>query len=156
MEHVPRKCLRARKKAWSDPSPAPAIVASRPHCAETVSEDEPSVTGREAGVRVSPRELVRPGDPRGVETIASRTCDRELRALSAGPCVPTADFVYLRFHGPGQLFASAYSNADLEPWARRVRDWLAAGRIVYAYFNNDFHAHAIANARTLLRNSVSG
>lgn len=72
------------------------------------------------------------------------------------PCVPTADFVYLRFHGPGQLFASAYSNADLEPWARRVRDWLAAGRIVYAYFNNDFHAHAIANARTLLRTSVSG
>jgi len=67
------------------------------------------------------------------------------------PCVPTADFVYLRFHGPGQLFASRYSEAQLRPWAERIRGWLREGRTVYAYFNNDFHGHAIANARQLAR-----
>jgi len=65
------------------------------------------------------------------------------------PAVPTAPFVYLRFHGPGQLFASSYSQAELEPWAKRIRRWLGEGRAVYAYFNNDFEGHAIANAKTL-------
>ena len=65
------------------------------------------------------------------------------------PGVPTAPFVYLRFHGPGQLFASSYSKAELEPWAERIRRWLGEGRAVYTYFNNDFEGHAIANAKTL-------
>ncbi len=67
------------------------------------------------------------------------------------PCVPTAPFLYLRFHGPGRLFASRYSDEQLKPWAERIRKWLAEGRTVYAYFNNDFQGHAIDNAKTLIR-----
>lgn len=67
------------------------------------------------------------------------------------PGVPTASFIYLRFHGPGQLFASRYSAAELKPWAERIRAWLAGGRPVYAYFNNDFEANAIANAKQLAK-----
>ncbi len=61
----------------------------------------------------------------------------------------TGPFVYLRFHGPRELFGSEYSHEELGEWATRIRGWLARGRSVYAYFNNDFHAYAISNARTL-------
>lgn len=65
------------------------------------------------------------------------------------PGVPTATFTYLRFHGPAELFASNYSDDQLKTWGRRIGAWLAQGLGVYAYFNNDFHGHALANARTL-------
>jgi uncharacterized protein YecE (DUF72 family) len=65
------------------------------------------------------------------------------------PAVPTAPFMYLRFHGPAELFASSYSDGQLSAWSRRIQAWLAQGLSVYAYFNNDFHGHALANARTL-------
>lgn len=65
------------------------------------------------------------------------------------PATPTAPFVYLRFHGPGALFASKYSEEDLEEWAGRIRKWRRQGLSVFAYFNNDFHGYAIENARRL-------
>jgi uncharacterized protein YecE (DUF72 family) len=39
----------------------------------------------------------------------------------------------------------------LRPWADRVATCLDAGHDVYAYFNNDHHANAVTDARTLLR-----
>lgn len=65
------------------------------------------------------------------------------------PDEATADFVYLRLHGPGQMFASTYSAAELEYWALMVRSWATKGKAVFVYFNNDFHAGAIENARAL-------
>ena len=69
------------------------------------------------------------------------------------PCVlrATTDFVYLRLHGPDhhQLYAGSYPDTDLSWWADRIREWTAAGHDVFAYFNNDGHAHAVRNARTL-------
>ena len=66
------------------------------------------------------------------------------------PCVlrATAPFVYLRLHGPDHehLYAGSYSNDDLRWWADRVREWSAAGRDVYAYFNNDGGGNAVRNA----------
>jgi uncharacterized protein YecE (DUF72 family) len=65
----------------------------------------------------------------------------------------TAPFVYVRLHGPdpGSLYAGSYSDADLAWWADRMREWEAAGRTVFAYFNNDGHGHAVRNALTLRR-----
>jgi len=71
------------------------------------------------------------------------------------PRVPTTGFAYLRFHGPGQLFASSYAVEELRPWAEKIRKWIGQGRRVYAYFTNDFEGHAFANARTL-RQLVEG
>lgn len=66
------------------------------------------------------------------------------------PAVPTTHFVYLRFHGPAELFASRYTDQQLESWASKIRSWLEGGKTVYAYFNNDFHAYAVANAKRLV------
>jgi uncharacterized protein YecE (DUF72 family) len=69
------------------------------------------------------------------------------------PCVlrATAPFVYLRMHGPDpdHLYAGSYGEHDLSWWADRVGEWAAAGRDVYAYFNNDGCGHAVRNAARL-------
>jgi uncharacterized protein YecE (DUF72 family) len=61
----------------------------------------------------------------------------------------TADFVYVRRHGAGSLYAGSYSRPSLRREAERIREWLAEGRSVYVYFNNDANANAVANALTL-------
>lgn len=58
-------------------------------------------------------------------------------------------FAYMRFHGPGALFASSYSEEQLREWAQRIREWLAEGMDVYAYFNNDAEGCAVRNALRL-------
>jgi uncharacterized protein YecE (DUF72 family) len=71
------------------------------------------------------------------------------------PCVlrSTADFVYVRMHGPDQhhLYGGSYSDADLGWWCQRIQEWQASGREVYVYFNNDGAGHAVRNADTLRR-----
>ncbi|MBI4840686.1 MAG: DUF72 domain-containing protein [candidate division NC10 bacterium] len=61
----------------------------------------------------------------------------------------TADFVYIRRHGAGSLYAGAYPRNALRREADRIRGWLAGGRSVYVYFNNDADAHAVTDALTL-------
>ncbi|WP_125130848.1 DUF72 domain-containing protein [Microbacterium sp. 10M-3C3] len=62
----------------------------------------------------------------------------------------TADFVYVRLHGPTDaLYQGSYDDAAITWWAARIREWLAQGRDVYAYFNNDIGGHAVQNARSL-------
>jgi Uncharacterized conserved protein len=67
--------------------------------------------------------------------------------------VITADFVYIRLHGPRQIYASSYTDADLELWASRMKDWESTGgkkRDLYVYFDNDVKAHAPFDARRLI------
>lgn len=64
---------------------------------------------------------------------------------------PTADFMYFRFHGPHEIFASSYSGAELRHWANTMNTFLGRRRDVYAYFNNDAGGHAPRNAQTLLQ-----
>jgi uncharacterized protein YecE (DUF72 family) len=47
------------------------------------------------------------------------------------------------------MFASTYSAAELENWAISICSWAKKGRAVFIYFNNDFQAGAVENARTL-------
>jgi len=67
----------------------------------------------------------------------------------------TSDFVYFRFHGPGEMFASGYSRSELRAWAEQMKAQLRAHRDVYAYFNNDAGGHAPRDAQTLLKNLQS-
>jgi uncharacterized protein YecE (DUF72 family) len=62
-----------------------------------------------------------------------------------------ADFVYLRFHGPRELFASRYGKRGLAPWARKIARWRARGLDVYAYFNNNAAGYAAEDAAQLAR-----
>jgi len=60
----------------------------------------------------------------------------------------TADFIYLRFHGVPDLFASNYSEKSLKEWAVKAKQW-ARGRDLFAYFNNDALSFAVPNAKRL-------
>jgi uncharacterized protein YecE (DUF72 family) len=62
---------------------------------------------------------------------------------------PTTDFLYMRFHGRGEnLYQWNYSKKELAEWAARLRPHLE-NRALYAFFNNDHHAHAPENAAVL-------
>jgi uncharacterized protein YecE (DUF72 family) len=65
------------------------------------------------------------------------------------PLEATSDFIYIRLHGPRQMFASGYSEDDLKPWAKLMKKFFKEGKDVYVYFNNDQHTHAPANAKIL-------
>jgi uncharacterized protein YecE (DUF72 family) len=69
------------------------------------------------------------------------------------PCVlrATAGFVYVRLHGPDHhhLYAGSYPEEDLRWWADRIREWVAGGKEVFVYFNNDGGGNAVRNADTL-------
>ena len=62
--------------------------------------------------------------------------------------VVTGDFMYVRFHGPQQLYASLYTPEQLDQWAKKIRPRLKE-QDVYIYFNNDYGGRAIQNAREL-------
>jgi uncharacterized protein YecE (DUF72 family) len=62
----------------------------------------------------------------------------------------TTDLVYVRLHGHLATYASAYSEAELRAWARRIGRWLRERRDVHVYFDNDAFAHAPRNATRLI------
>ena len=61
----------------------------------------------------------------------------------------TADFTYVRLHGPGGPYQGSYSKAELQRWAERIRGWRL--KAVYVYFDNDQAGYAPANALELKR-----
>jgi uncharacterized protein YecE (DUF72 family) len=66
----------------------------------------------------------------------------------------TAPWRFVRFHYGARGRGGNYSRAELGEWARRIAAWRAR-QDVYAYFNNDWHGYAPANAK-LLRAGLSG
>ncbi|MDB5699595.1 MAG: hypothetical protein JWN69_2399 [Alphaproteobacteria bacterium] len=68
---------------------------------------------------------------------------------SATPRRAVGPVAYVRFHGGEGKYWGRYSDERLLSWS----DWIMAqsrsGRPVWAYFNNDIHAHAIHDALTL-------
>ena len=62
-----------------------------------------------------------------------------------------ADFVYIRMHGSKVLFSSKYTKKELSSLAQKIKKWLKQKLDVFVYFNNDFHGHAIENAKELLK-----
>lgn len=65
------------------------------------------------------------------------------------PLQVTADFVYLRLHGPEGAYQGSYDGRTLAAWARRIGDWRKRGLDVYCYFDNDAAGYAVLNARNL-------
>ena len=62
----------------------------------------------------------------------------------------TADFAYVRLHGPGAgKYQGCYSKAQLREWARRIEQWSAKLKAVYIYFDNDEAGYAAQNALEL-------
>ena len=61
----------------------------------------------------------------------------------------TADFTYVRLHGPGDAYQGSYSAASLRNWAGRIREWQKQLTAIYMYFDNDQAAYAVENALEL-------
>ncbi|MDB5259888.1 MAG: hypothetical protein JWN37_119 [Candidatus Nomurabacteria bacterium] len=61
----------------------------------------------------------------------------------------TADFMYIRMHGPEKLFSSSYTDEQLKEWAKYIKKSSKRLKRAYVYFNNDFHGYAISNAKRL-------
>ena len=57
----------------------------------------------------------------------------------------TGNAMYIRFHGSKQLYRSSYSDEEFQTWARRIHK--QRPKTVFAYFNNDYNAVAIENAK---------
>lgn len=80
----------------------------------------------------------------------------------------TAGFVYVRLHGPGEVYTSGYSSKQLRRWAERIERWRGADEVddavritdlaaprrksrdVYVYFDNDAGGYAPHNAQELM------
>jgi uncharacterized protein YecE (DUF72 family) len=61
----------------------------------------------------------------------------------------TADFVYIRGHGPAGRYAGHYTPATLSAWAGRIRSWRKQGCDVFVYFDNDQKSAAPIDALKL-------
>jgi uncharacterized protein YecE (DUF72 family) len=61
----------------------------------------------------------------------------------------TSKNIYIRFHGPGKLYASLYGDEDLKKFASLIKRWKQQGHILWIYFNNDYFGNAIKNAKRL-------
>ena len=75
-------------------------------------------------------------------------CLHDYRSLECSP-VLTADWTYLRFHGPTGRYAGVYGKNGLKVWADRIADWLTEGIDVFVYFNNDAEGNAVRDALTM-------
>lgn len=58
----------------------------------------------------------------------------------------TSDFVYMRLHGPKEMYASEYSPEQIALWTQKLKKWRLSG---FVYFDNDFHGYAVRNALAL-------
>ncbi len=65
------------------------------------------------------------------------------------PMQVTADFVYIRLHGPGDKYQGSYTDKALQEWSDRIKKWSRAGKVVFIYFDNDQPGFAAHNAVSL-------
>src|SRR5262249_29890250 len=87
--------------------------------------------------------------------------NRVLRRFNAAFCIYelagyrsplsiTADFAYVRLHGPGAgKYQGSYSRSALRTWGQRVRSWAESLKAIYVYFDNDQAGYAAQNALAL-------
>ncbi|MBX9853452.1 MAG: DUF72 domain-containing protein [Cytophagaceae bacterium] len=62
------------------------------------------------------------------------------------PMEVTADFIYVRLHGPGkEKYQGSYSDKALKKWAEQIKEWKKEGKDVYCYFDNDQYGYAAFN-----------
>ncbi|MBV9083449.1 MAG: DUF72 domain-containing protein [Acidobacteriaceae bacterium] len=65
------------------------------------------------------------------------------------PIELTADFAYIRLHGPGGKYQGSYEDGALREWARRIANWRQRLKAVYVYFDNDDSGYAAGDALRL-------
>ncbi|MGJ3246903.1 MAG: DUF72 domain-containing protein [Elainellaceae cyanobacterium] len=67
------------------------------------------------------------------------------------PTEVTADFIYLRLHGPKAPYQGEYSTQALAGWAGAFSTWARQGKDVYCYFDADEKGIAPNDAQRLIK-----
>jgi uncharacterized protein YecE (DUF72 family) len=75
-------------------------------------------------------------------------CMYELAGFQS-PIEITADFTYVRLHGPGNKYQGDYSGKILRNWAKRIEAWRRELKHIFVYFDNDQAGFAPKNALEL-------
>jgi uncharacterized protein YecE (DUF72 family) len=63
----------------------------------------------------------------------------------------TANFVYIRLHGPDGAYQGSYSDDELCSWVNSIKGWINQGKEIFCYFDNDEAGNAARNATRLNR-----
>jgi uncharacterized protein YecE (DUF72 family) len=58
----------------------------------------------------------------------------------------TADFVYVRLHGPKGAYQGQYDGKTLSGWAGAFSTWQSQGKEIFCYFDNDQAGYAAQDA----------
>ncbi len=99
------------------------------------------------------------GDVFGVlKTHNAAYCIYELAGFSTANEI-TADWSYVRLHGPGAKYQGDYSDEALRGWADLILSWRERLKTVYVYFDNDQAGYAPANAlrlKSLVAERITG
>jgi uncharacterized protein YecE (DUF72 family) len=78
-------------------------------------------------------------------------CIYELAGFHS-PLTITANFAYVRLHGPGLgKYQESYSTGRLRRWSKQVEEWAKDLASIYIYFDNDQAGYAARNALELRR-----
>ena len=75
-------------------------------------------------------------------------CIYELAGFHS-PIEVTADWTYVRLHGPGGKYQGSYSDQVMRAWTDRIADWNTKLKSICVYFDNDQAGFAAFNALTL-------
>ncbi|MFZ7127598.1 MAG: DUF72 domain-containing protein [Desulfobacterales bacterium] len=71
-------------------------------------------------------------------------------AGSVSPHEATADFIYVRLHGP-QRYGGRYDRREMSGWANAFSAWMREGKDIFCYFNNDDQGNAVRDALEMKR-----
>jgi uncharacterized protein YecE (DUF72 family) len=63
----------------------------------------------------------------------------------------TADFIYIRLHGPGGKYQGDYSSTVLSGWSDFFKSCRNQAEEIFCYFDNDQNAYAAKNALELIQ-----
>lgn len=77
-------------------------------------------------------------------------CIYELAGFHS-PIEITANWTYIRLHGPGGKYQGSYGDEVMRTWAERIARWSEELKSIYVYFDNDQAGYAAFNALTLKR-----
>ena len=85
---------------------------------------------------------------RALEEAGAAFCIYDLAGRQS-PKEVTADFVYVRLHGPGNAYEGSYSPQVLAGWAGAFATWSGQGWDIYCFFDNDQKGYAVTDAMRL-------
>lgn len=72
-------------------------------------------------------------------------------AGTQSPLNVTADFVYIRLHGPEETaYSGRYTDKNIADRARFINDMSEEGKDIYCYFDNDEAGYAVQDAMKLI------